>query len=147
MKTIQIEKESFHVRMMCKDGKERPFWPYVAEMRLTGSGKDTKVVKKYLKTTTREFLTPKDTPPEEARSNLTWDAPQWVPLSIGTCVNSTTFDEALGMFEDGEWKEMTFSDVRKHLAAEAARDENTKKTKSKKPNEDSIAEDPFGVNS
>lgn len=133
--------------MMCKDGKERTFWAYVAEFYLTNAGKDSKLEKKYLKTTTREFLTPKDTPPEEARSNLTWDAPQWVPLSIGTCINSTTFEEKLGMYEDGEWKEMTFSEIRKHLAAEAARDENAKKSKGKKPMDDSIAEYPFEGNS
>ena len=143
MKTVQIEKESIHNRIIGNDGKERSPKPFVAQFVLKKEGKETKVRKDYLRPTTTEYLGDKDGPPEDNQRRYTWDAPQHTPLSIGSCVSYNEFETLDGMFIDGQWQEMSFYDIRKHLLEEAARDADKKASKGKKAKEDSIAEDPF----
>lgn len=127
MKTIPIEKESLHNKIMGRDGKERiNMRPFVAEFVLKKVGKETKVQKDYLRPAQMVFLGEKGCPEDLDQRRYTWEAPQYVPLSIGTCVSYNEFETVDGMFEDGQWRDMTFYEIRKHLNDQAAHDKALK---------------------
>lgn len=102
--------------------------PFVAEFVLKKVGKETKVQKDYLRPTSMQYLGEKGCSEELDQRRYTWDAPQFVPLSIGSCVSYNEFETKDGMFEDGQWREMTFFEIRKHLTDQAG-----SKPKSKAP--------------
>lgn len=127
MKTVQVEKESLHNKIMGRDGKERRnMRPYVAEFVLKKVGKETKVQKDYLRPAQMVYLGEKGCSEELDQRRYTWEAPQYVPLSIGSCVSFNEFETVDGMFEDGQWRDMTFFEIRKYLTDQAAQDKATK---------------------
>lgn len=132
MKTLPIEKESLRNRIIGRDGKERiNMRPFVAEFVLKKVGKEIKVQKDYLRPTQTTYLGAKGCTEDLDQRRYTWEAPQFVPLSIGSCVNYNEFETVDGMFEDGQWRDMTFFEIRKHLSDQAAQDKALEPSKPK----------------
>ena len=119
--TITIEKQSLHNCIPKRDGTQKiNTRPFVAEFVL---GKDQKVSKNFLKPTFTSYLGEKGCSEELDQRSYTWEAPDNVPLAIGSCVSYDRFDTEEGMFIGGEWKPMTFAEIKQLLVAEAANDE------------------------
>lgn len=115
--TITIEKQSLHNCIPKRDGTQKiNTRPFVAEFVL---GKDKKISKNFLKPTFTSYLGEKGCSEEDDQRAYTWEAPDNVPLAIGSCVSYNEFTTDEGMFIGGDWQPMTFFEIRKHLEAEA----------------------------
>lgn len=117
--------------------------PFVAEFVLKKVGKETKVQKDYLRPAQMVFLGERGCPEDRDQRRYTWEAPQYVPLSIGSCVSYNEFETVDGMFEDGQWRDMTFYEIRKHLNDQDAQDKALKPTKSKPTSAGALADSPL----
>ena len=118
--TITIKKESVYNGIPVKDGEVKTNKrPYVARFVLEGK----KVSKSFLQPSSMKFLGSKGCSEELDQRAYTWEVPEDVPLAIGSCVSYDRFDTEEGMFIGGEWKPMTFAEIKQLLVAEAANDE------------------------
>jgi hypothetical protein len=138
MKTVQIEKESIRNQIVGRDGIPKSPKPYVAEFFIEGNGNDAKVRKNFLKPIKTKYI-------EDEQRHYTWEAPQDVPIAIGTCKSYNEFTVEEGMYINGVWKEMTFREIGDFLKAEAANAKQAAKDHVELPNS-LIADDPFEGN-